>query len=55
METNYSSMPTNCNVNSSAMPSNTQDSMSGSKTEVDGGIPPITFRRKLDDSVDASL
>jgi hypothetical protein len=55
METNYSSMPTNCNVNSSAMPSNTQDSMSGSKTEVDGGIPTITFRRKLDDSVDASL
>ena len=55
METSYSSMPTNCNVNSSAMPNSTQDSVSGSEIEVDGRIPPITFKRKLDDSVDASL
>ena len=31
MEINYSSMPISCNVVSSAMPSNTQDSMHGSE------------------------
>jgi hypothetical protein len=41
METN--SMPTNCNVDSSAMPNNIQDSLHGSEIEADGGIPPFFF------------
>jgi hypothetical protein len=45
METNFNSMlgsmPTNCNVDSSAMPNNTQDLVCKSKVEEDGGTPPI--------------
>jgi hypothetical protein len=42
MET--SSMPTNCNVDSSAMPRNIQDLMRESEIEVDRGIPLFFFK-----------
>jgi hypothetical protein len=45
MET--SSMCTSCNVDSSAMPRNTQDSLRGSEREEDGGTPPILFKKKI--------
>jgi hypothetical protein len=47
METNYSSMPTSCNVDSGAMPSNTQDSLHGSELQADVGTLPITFKKNL--------
>ena len=59
METNYnsmfSSMPTSCNLDSNAMSNDTQDLMDKSEIKADGGIPPITTKRKLDDSIEASL
>jgi hypothetical protein len=51
METNYSSMPTNCNIDSSPMHSSTQVSVCGSKIEVDGCTPSLKFQKKLDDSI----
>lgn len=48
-------MPTSYNINNSAMPNNTQDSLRESEIEADGSTPPILFKRKFDDNVDASL
>jgi hypothetical protein len=59
LETNYSSisgsMSTSHNVDSSVMLSNIQDSMHGSEKEADGHIPPITYQRKIHDSIEAFL
>jgi hypothetical protein len=45
-------MPTKCNVDSNVAPSTTLDSFGGS--EVQACTPPLPFKKKLDDSVDAS-
>ena len=42
-----SSMLISCNVDSSVMPSNTQDSLRGSEINANGSIPPFLFRRKI--------
>ena len=51
METSL--MPTSCNVDSSALPSNIPDSLCGSEIEADGGTLHIPFKRKFDDTIDA--
>ena len=53
-KTSYSSMLGSKPTNNSAMPSNTQNSMCGSETKVDGGIPPLASKRKLNDNVEVS-
>jgi hypothetical protein len=40
-------MPTNCNIDSNALPNNTPDSLCGSEVEVDGGTPLILFKKNL--------
>jgi hypothetical protein len=52
METSL--MPTNCNIDSNALPSNTPDSLCKSEVEADGGTPRIPFIRKFDNTIDTS-
>ena len=44
-----------CNIDSNAMPNNTQDSVHGSKRDINGDTPPITFNKKIDDRIGAFL
>jgi hypothetical protein len=52
METSL--IPTNYNVDSIALPSDTPNSLCGSEVEADRGTSRIPFKRKFDDIIDAS-